>query len=195
VCDTRSYLNLAAQVSIGPWPDCPSFKSLISSAAAKIVIAEILADAGYDSEPNHEFAAALGIRSIMPPEIGRTRIDGPKGPRRRKLWKRFPRKRYGGRAHVEGTYSQDKRRFGSQLRATSVKGQWGELMMRVLIHNTALLLCPRRRAKHQPTDAAVFNRASLTPFSFPGRKSGDLVTPELHKHAHFGGGDPCAAGR
>lgn len=60
---------------------------------------------------------------------------------------------------MEGTYSQDKRRFGSQLRATSVKGQWGDLMMKVLIHNTALLLRPERIELHQRPATAVFNRA------------------------------------
>ena len=100
----------------------------------------MLADAGYDSEPNHEYADALGVRSIMPPTIGRPPTTGPTGRHRNRLWRRFPRKRYGQRWHVEGTYSQDKRRFGSQLRSTSVAGQWGELLLRVLVHNTALLL-------------------------------------------------------
>lgn len=139
VCDTRSYLNLSAQASIGPWPDCPSFKSLLVSASGRVRIKEMLADAGYDSEPNHEYADALGVRSIMPPTIGRARAGGPTGQHRRQLWKRFPKKKYGQRWHVEGTYSQDKRRFGSQLRSTSVAGQWGELLLRVLVHNTALL--------------------------------------------------------
>jgi hypothetical protein len=164
VCDTASYLIIAAQASIGPWPDCPSFKGLLESAAGKAEIAVILGDAGYDREPNHEFAEALGIRSIIPPEIGRPGVEGPKGPRRKKLWRRFPRKQYGNRAHVEGTYSQDKRRFGSQLKAISVKGQWGHLLLRVLVHNTALLLCPERSRLHQRTIIIVFNGASLTPF-------------------------------
>lgn len=159
VCDTRSYVNLAAQASIGPWPDCPSFKGLLHSARNRAAIAEILADAGYDSEANHEAAQALGIRSIIPPKIGRPSSNGPKGTRRNKLWRRFPRKRYGGRAHVEGTYSQDKRRFGSQLRATSVKGQWSELLMKVLIHNVALLLCTQGKRTPEPMIHTVFNRA------------------------------------
>ena len=140
LCDTRSYIILSAEASIGPWPDCPSFKGLLERAARRLPIGVILADAGYDSEANHEFAHSLGIRSIMPPEIGRQGANGPRGPHRRKLWKRFPRKCYRPRAHVEGTYSQDKRRFGSQFHATSVCGQWGELLTRALVHNVALLV-------------------------------------------------------
>ena len=35
---------------------------------------------------------------------------------------------------------QDKRRFGSQFRATIVRGQWGEPLTRGLVYNVALLL-------------------------------------------------------
>ena len=163
VCDTRSYINLSAQASIGPWPDCPSFKSLLARAQDRVRINEMLADAGYDSEPNHEYADALGVRSIMPPTIGRPGPAGPKGNHRRRLWRRFPRKRYGQRWHVEGTYSQDKRRFGSQLRSTSVAGQWGELLLRVLVHNTALLLRRQIQAASNPLETYAFNRAGLAP--------------------------------
>jgi hypothetical protein len=131
---------LSAEASIGPWPDCPSFKGLLERAAARVPIGAILADAGFDSEANHVLAHGLGIRSIMPPTIGRERACGPKGRHRHKLWSRFPLERYRQRAHIEGTYSQDKRRFGSQFRATSPRGQWGELLLRALVHNVALLL-------------------------------------------------------
>jgi hypothetical protein len=146
VCDTRSYINLSAQVSIGPYPDTPSFPGLLERAAKRAKLKVMLADAGYDSEANHEEAHSHEIRSIIPPKVGQRGKDGPKGEHRRALWKRFPHKRYGQRWHVEGTYSQDKRRFGSQVRATSVKGQWGEILMRVLVHNIALLLHARTQA-------------------------------------------------
>ncbi|MBK8207823.1 MAG: transposase [Planctomycetes bacterium] len=163
VCDTRSYLNLSAQASIGPWPDCPSFESLLTRALERVEITVMLADAGYDSEPNHEYADVLGVRSIMPPTIGRPPKTGPTGRHRNKLWRRFPKKKYGQRWHVEGTYSQDKRRFGSQLRSTSVAGQWGELLLRVLVHNTALLLHRQFQAPPNPPKTYAFNRAGGSP--------------------------------
>lgn len=53
---------------------------------------------------------------------------------------RFPRKRYGQRWQIEATYSQDKRRFGSQIAASSTIGQHYEVLLRVLVHNVAILL-------------------------------------------------------
>ena len=67
---------------------------------------------------------------------------------------RFPRKQYGQRWQIEATYSQDKRRFGSQIAASSTMGQYYEVLLRVLVHNVAIVLRIER----------VFNGAIATPF-------------------------------
>ncbi|MCA8913760.1 MAG: transposase [Planctomycetes bacterium] len=61
------------------------------------------------------------------------------------------KKKYGQRWQVESLFSQDKRRFGSQLSASTINGQFGELCLRVLAHNIALLL--RRRIQQAPKPA------------------------------------------
>lgn len=141
LCDTQSYLVLAAEAGIGPWPDDPFFEPLVRRSFERVGIDTLLADAGYDSERAHVLVREeLGGKSVIPPWRGRPTRTGPKSHWRRRMAKRFPKKQYGQRWQVESLFSQDKRRFGSQLSASSVYGQFGELCLRVLAHNIALLL-------------------------------------------------------
>ena len=151
LCDTRTYLILAADGRIGPWPDDPSFEPLAARAHARLSFDTLLADAGYDSERAHRFVReALGARSVIPPLRGRPSITGPKAFWRRKMWRRFPRKQYGQRWQVEALFSQDKRRFGSQLSGSTRQGQFGELCIRVLVHNIAIILRRQIRPALKP---------------------------------------------
>ena len=76
----------------------------------------------------------------------------------------FPKQCYGQRWQVESCFSQDKRRFGSALRARSQQTQYGELYLRVLIHNIAIIwrvhLKPRLMAL---IHLSLFNTAGRTP--------------------------------
>ena len=64
VCDTRTHFVLACAVGRGPRPDVDEFRPLIAEALHRVRLALLVADAGYDSEPNHCFA-----RERMP-EVG-----------------------------------------------------------------------------------------------------------------------------
>lgn len=134
----------------------------------RIGIETLLADAGYDSERAHVLVREeMGGKSVIPPWRGRPTMKGPKGHWRRRMANRFPKKRYGQRWQVESLFSQDKRRFGSQLSASSVFGQFGELCLRVLAHNIAILLRLRNQQASNPLEMYAFNGASLTPLAFP----------------------------
>ncbi|MCC6425172.1 MAG: transposase, partial [Phycisphaerales bacterium] len=120
ICDIRSYLILAASAGQGPYPDDPHFAPLASRAFDRVRFGYLLADAGYDSEASHRLVRdELGARSVIPPLRGRQTHKPPTGRYRRLMKSRFPRKRYGQRWQIEATYSQDKRRFGSQIAASS----------------------------------------------------------------------------
>lgn len=100
----------------------------------------VLADAGYDCEASHGLVRdELGADSVIP--VIRRGKPGkpPSGPHRRRMADQFPREQYGQRWQIESTYSQDKRRFGSQIAASTLQGQFAELMLRVLVHNVAIL--------------------------------------------------------
>ena len=155
VCDTKSYLYLSAVVDRGPLPDDREFQRAVREAFWLQPFDELLADAGYDSEWNHWYLREhLGVRSVIPPTRGRPTQKLPEQKYRRMMVSQFPKDRYGKRWHVESCFSQDKRRFGWQISAAGYWPQNRQLLLRVLVHNIAILLCPIH----------LFNRAALIPF-------------------------------
>lgn len=125
----------------GPYPDDPQFAPVVRRAHGRVPFDCMLVDAGCDSEASHVLLREeLGAHSIIPATRSRPTSRLPKGRYRRAMRLHFPRKRYGQRWQIESTYSQDKRRFGSQISASSVMGQYREVLLRVLVHNIAILL-------------------------------------------------------
>jgi transposase len=100
----------------------------------------VLADAGYDAEHNHRLCREeLGVtRSIIALNRRNTGRRWPT-PYRRALRHRFPRVLYHQRWHIEGGFSQHRRRRGSALTARGHQAQRRELILRVLTHNPMLL--------------------------------------------------------
>jgi len=140
LCETRSHLYLSGVMSQGPRPDHWDFAPAVVQGFARLPFAEILADAGYDSEAHHVLVDRLGARSIIPPRIGRHGARPPQGRHRRQLARRFPRSRFTQRWQLESAFSQDKRRFGSAIEGRSYSARCAKLHLRLLVHNLALLL-------------------------------------------------------
>ena len=138
---------LAVVVSTGAGSDAPAFEPLLFDAWRRAPgVKVIVADAGFDSEANHRIARLdIGVRSIIPPEIGRPSKDGspPSGYFRRLMHHRFKRKAdkkwYGQRWQVETVNSMIKRNLGSALRATTPHRREMEMLLRAVIHNVMLL--------------------------------------------------------
>ena len=104
----------------------------------------VVADAGYDSEANHVIAwMDMGVRSVIPPRIGRPSKKPPAGYWRRERKRRSKRKAdqkdYGQRWQSETVNSMLKRNLGSSLRARTPEGREMELKLRALTHNIMLL--------------------------------------------------------
>jgi transposase len=168
VCDTQSYLILAALAEQGPFPDNPQFEPLVRESFARVRFARLLADAGYDGEPAHCLVRdELGAQSVIPAIRRHRRGKLPAGKYRRKMATRFPRKHYGQRWQIEATYSQDKRRFGSQIAASTLAGQFRELMLRVLVHNLAIIITAIRSFQPSRTvPRRQRRRRGQSPFSY-----------------------------
>src|SRR5262249_30276350 len=78
-CDTQAALSLLT--GRGPRPDINELALLLKRLPGRLKLLRLLADAGFDSEPNHVLVRdAHGIRSIMPATHGRPSKDG-KPPR------------------------------------------------------------------------------------------------------------------
>jgi hypothetical protein len=142
--DSGCHLILSMKVHTGNRSDAPDFDKLLFDAWRRADVKVVVADAGYDSEANHCIARYdMGVRSIIPPRIGRPSSKPPTGRWRRHMAKRFARKAdkklYGQRAQSETTNSMMKRNLSAALRARKPENQKKEMMLRALVHNIALL--------------------------------------------------------
>ena len=141
---TACHLILAARATTGAGGDQPFFEPLLLDAYARATVKLAVADAGYDSEANHCIARQdLGVRSIIPPNVGRPSAKPPATRHRRNMRRRFARKadrkHYGQRWQVETVNSMIKRNLGSALRARTATGRSMELLLRVVTHNIMIV--------------------------------------------------------
>ena len=138
----RSHLLVAVLVGRGPRPDVDRFVPLLEATLANVQPQRVLADAGYDSEPNHRHAREVrGVRSFMPALHGRPTSRPPTGRYRRQMRQRL-NKRYGGygqRWQVETGISMVKRRVSSLVQARTYWAQCRELLLIALTYNLMLL--------------------------------------------------------
>jgi hypothetical protein len=154
VCDTSCHFILSLQAGRGPRPDVDEFRPLVDDARRRLRLARMVADAGYDSEPNHRFAReTCGIRTVIPPKHGRPTTKPATGHYRRLMQTRFDRKAYRNRVQVETVMSMIKRRQGSHAPARSYRSQCRDLYLMALTHNIMILIFLQ-----------VFYRAGLSPF-------------------------------
>jgi transposase len=147
VIDTRTHQFLAAAVVRGPRQDAPQLIPAVRSAARRVRIDTLLADAGYDSEANHAYCRErLGIRSTVIALNWRGSRTWPRAKYRRQMVRRFRKKPrgarhrrvYGQRSQAESTFSRLKRRFGAATAATAYANQKTEILLKVIAHNILL---------------------------------------------------------
>ncbi len=156
VCDCRNHLILSAITTRGPSVDINQFCKTLKPAADQYTIKHVLADAGYDSEKNHQYAREVHqIKTTIPPKHGRPPLtEKPlSGKYREQMRTHFDKETYGQRWQVETVFSMIKRNFGSAVRARAYWSQCREMMLLALTHNIAIILFVKE----------LFYRAFLTP--------------------------------
>jgi hypothetical protein len=137
------HLVLAARAHTGTGSDSPDFQPLLYRAWRRANVKVTVADPGFDGEHNHRVARLdMGVRSIIPPNIGRPSAQPPSGRFRRLMRQRFnrqaDRRTYGQRAQSETVNSMIKRNFGDALRSVLPKRREQEMLLRTLTHNVML---------------------------------------------------------
>ena len=141
VCDTESHLILACRAGRGPRPDVDEFRPLIADALKRMQMAQLVADAGYDSEANHVFARDdHHVRTMIPPRHGRPTVKPARGRYRRLMQVRFDVEVYGQRSQVETVISMLKRRQAAFVRGKSYWSQCRDLRLMALTHNIMILI-------------------------------------------------------
>jgi hypothetical protein len=139
--DCRSHLMVGVLVGRGPRPDTDRFVPLLRDALANVRPHSVLADAGYDSEPNHRYARdRCGILSFIPATCGRPTSKPLTGRYRRRMKQRLNKHygRYGQRSQAEAGFSMFKRRVGSTVHGRSYRSQCRDLLLMAITYNIML---------------------------------------------------------
>jgi len=139
--DTVNHVVVGCLVGRGPRPDTDRYVPLLQVTSRNVQVEATVADAGYDSEPNHTYAREVaGVRSFMPATIGRPTAKLPTGRYRRQMKQRLNKDygHYGQRWQVECTNSMIKRRITTTVAARSYWGQCRELLLIVLTYQCML---------------------------------------------------------
>lgn len=140
--ECRSHLMVGVLVGRGPRPDTDRFAPLLDDTRRRVRIQDALADAGYDSEPNHRYARdTCGVRSFIPATIGRPTIKPPTGRYRRQMKQRLNKHygHYGQRWQGETGFSMIKRRVANMVNARTYWSQCRELLLIAITYN--IMLC------------------------------------------------------
>jgi hypothetical protein len=138
-----SHRILAAKAMLGNGSDATDFDGLLYHAWRRAPVKTVVADAGFDSEKNHQIARLdMNVRSIIPPKIGRPTSKPAQGRFRRLMQQRFARKAdakvYGQRSQSETVNSMMKRNLGECLRSIRKDRRKQEMLLKSLTHNLML---------------------------------------------------------
>jgi hypothetical protein len=140
--DCASHVIVGVLTGRGPRVDTDRFVPLLDATLEIIQPQRVVADAGYDSEPNHRYARQQhGIASFMPATAGRPTSKPPTGRYRRQMKERL-NKDYGGygqRWQVETVFSMIKRRLATAVQGRSYWSQCRELWLLSITHNLMIL--------------------------------------------------------
>jgi hypothetical protein len=139
--DCKTHLMLGVLTGRGPRPDTDRFVPLLDATLANVGVDTALADAGYDSEPNHKYAREVrGVRSFIPATAGRPTAKMPTGRHRRRMKQRLNKDygSYGQRSQAESGFSMFKRRLGSTVNGRTYASQCRDLLLMAITYNIML---------------------------------------------------------
>lgn len=156
VVDVQQQILLAQRAHQGPGSDVRALRPLLQVAARGVPIRRVLADAEFDSEPNHQYIRqSLRAESIIPAK----RRGVPSGEIRNLMFRRFPAKPYRQRAKIETTFSAVKRKLSSRAAGRSVATQIRRALLLGLAYNLYRL---RHRLSLEDVNRALLHPKDLT---------------------------------
>jgi IS5 family transposase len=180
--DCSNHLILAVLTGTGPRPDINELEPLLARAPRGLALLSVVADAGFDSEPNHVLAREEhGVRSLMPATHGRPSKRGrpPTGKWRRwmrsllKTKRRRRRSGYTQRWQVETVMSMIKRNLGEAVSGKGYHSRCRQMRLLAVVHNIMIVLFVGR----------VFDGAGQESISLHPRER--LLTPFLLRPLSF----------
>lgn len=152
--DCEKHLILSILCKEGPCPDTAELAPLVENMCRNILFDTMLADAGYDSEPNHELLRqTMQATSIIPAKAGHPTDKLPKGKWRWLMAIDFDEETYGQRWQIESVMHMLKSRQGAELTARSNATRHREMAIMAVTHNLMIVWIWKR-----------FYRTGQTPF-------------------------------
>src|SRR5229473_145488 len=152
---TLTNVVVSVEATAGTVSDCPVLPQLVNGAVARgFRLAEVSADKGYLANYNLESIEKAGAVPYIPFKIN-SQGEGPEAWQR--LWHLYSFRKseflahYHQRSNVESTFSMIKRKFGAAVRAKLLHAQINEVLLKVLVHNLAVLVHSMHELGVQPT--------------------------------------------
>jgi len=138
--ETSKHLFLSAKIRKKNRHDNIDFKPLMKKAKKGLKktnkrITVNTGDKAYDCEDNHEFAEQEGFEHIAPLRTKTKQYHRVQGRHRKKLFKKFPEKRYHRRSIIESMFFRVKRLCGNVVRAKKWIMQKKEMLAKILAYN------------------------------------------------------------
>lgn len=138
--DCENHLILATHCGRGPRPDVDQLLPLMEGFCGNALPEQILADAGYDSEANHELLREyLEVESVIPPAVGRPTQKLPAGKWRWLMATSFDEEAYGQRWQAETVMFMLKQHQGEALAARKYQTRRREMGLMCVTHNIMVL--------------------------------------------------------
>jgi Transposase DDE domain len=136
IADTATHLILATYRGVGPRPDVDQLYDTLEGMCLNAIPRKLLADAGYDSEHNHEqLRDCLEIDSLIPAKSGRPTQKLPTGKYRRMMATDFDDETYAQRWQVETVMFMLKNNLGDCVNSRSESAWSRELALKAVTHN------------------------------------------------------------
>ena len=131
---TKPLVICAQTARVGPSSQSRRLPALVAAGQRVLPIHAVLADADYDSEPQHRWLReTCRITSIIPATRGHP--GRATGRYRRHMQRYFPRRTYGQRWMAETVFSVVKRKFGEALTARRPWQQVKQAFLRGVVYN------------------------------------------------------------
>ncbi len=140
IADCDTHLILATYRGVGPRPDVDQLYDTLEGMCLNAVPQKLLADAGYDSEHNHEMLREyLHVDSLIPAKAGRPTDKLPTGKYRRQMATDFDHDTYAQRWQVETVMFMLKNHLGDAVAARTEATWSDELALKAVTHNVMIV--------------------------------------------------------
>ena len=149
ICGVRTNIITAAEVAGAYSGDAPRLRPLVLATRENFIVQTVAADKAYSTHVNLQAIAEAGGEPYIPFKTGsREHKENEKGydPLWNKMYRLFSlnlpefERRYHQRSNIETAFHMVKEKFGGWVKSKTRTAQINEVLVKVLLHNLAVLV-------------------------------------------------------